>query len=148
MDKNTDTAMVALDLSAAFDTVNHKTLLDIPKKCFGIQGTAQKWIKSYLTKRQFCVQTEDQFSDVKTADFSVPQGNILGQVLFTCYANTLQEVFTNHNSLSGYANDHSFIKAFKPIDHKVLTELKLDIKNISDWVHQNHLKMNKGKQTS
>ena len=75
-------------------------------------------------------------------DFSVPQGIILGPVLFTCYASTLQELFTNHNSLSGYADDHSFIKAFKPIDHKILTELELEIKHISDWIHQNHLKMN------
>ena len=78
-------------------------------------------------------------------NFSVPQGSILYPVLFTHYASTLQELFTNHNSLSGYADDHSFIKTFKPIDHKVVTELELDIKHISDRMHQNHLKMNNGK---
>ena len=84
-------------------------------------------------------------SEVKTIDFTVPQGSILGPVPFTCCDSTLQECFTNHNSLSGYADDHSFIKSFKPTDHKILTKLELDIKHVSDWMHQNHLKMNNGK---
>ena len=54
MENSTNTAMVELDLSAACDTVNHKILLDVLNKYFGIQGTVLKWINSYLTKRQ-CV---------------------------------------------------------------------------------------------
>ena len=96
--------MVALDLSAAFDTVNHKMLLEHLNKYFKIKGITLKWIKSYLSNRQFHVQIEDQLSEVKTIDFSVPQKSILGTVLFTCYASTLQELFMNHNSLSGYFN--------------------------------------------
>ena len=84
------------------------------------QGAALQWIKSYLANRQFQVQIKDKFSEVKTIDFSVPQGSILGPILFTCYASTLQELFTSHNSLSGYADDHSFIKSFSPIDHLTL----------------------------
>ena len=91
------------------------------------------------------MQVEDKFSEAKTTDFSVPQGSILHPILFTCYASTLQALFTSHNSLFGYADDHSFIKSFSPIDHKILTDLELDIKQISDWMHQNHLKMNNGK---
>ena len=133
---------MALDLSAAFKTVNHKILLEVLNKYYGIQGAALQWIKSYLANRQFWVQIKDKFSEVKTVDFLVPQGNILGPILFTCSASTLQELFTSHNSLSGYADDHSFIKSFSPIDHKILTELELDIKHISDWMYQKHLKMN------
>ena len=83
--------------------------------------------------RQFHVQIEDKFSEVKTIDLSVPQESILGPILFTCYASTLKELFTNYNSLSGYADDHSFISHFYPIDHNILSELELDIKHISDW---------------
>ena len=111
----------------------------------GIQGATLKWIKSYLVNRQFWVQIEDKFLEAKTTDILVLQGSILGPILFTCYASTLQELFTSHNSLSGYADDHSFITSFSPIDHKILTDLELDIKHISDWMHQNHLKMYNGK---
>ena len=137
--------MVTLDLSVAFDTVNHKILLEVSNKYYGIQGVAFLWIKSYLANKQFWVQIEDKFLEVKLIDFSIPQGSILGPILFTCYASTLQELFTSHNSLSGYADDYSFIMSFSPIDHNILTELELDIKHISDWMYQNHLKMNNSK---
>ena len=58
---------------------------------------------------------------------------------------TLQELFTSHNSLSAHTDDHSFIKSFSSIDHKILTELELHIKHISDWMYRNHLKMNNAK---
>ena len=74
--------MVALDLSAAFNTANHKILLEVLNKYNGIHGLALNWIKSYLTNRQFWVHIEDKFSEVKTIDFSVPQGSILGPILF------------------------------------------------------------------
>ena len=112
--------MVALDLSATFNTVNHKILLEVLNKYYGIQGAALQWIKLYLANRQFQVQIKDIFSEAKTIDFSVPQGSILGPILFTCYASTLQELFTSHNSLFGYAGDHSFIKSFSPIDQNIL----------------------------
>ena len=61
--------MIALDLSAAFDTANHKILFRCPgQNIFGIQRTSLEWINSYLTNRQFHVQIEDQFYDVKTID--------------------------------------------------------------------------------
>ena len=72
------------------------------------------------------LQIEDQFSDVRTIDNLVPQGSTLGPVLFTCYASTLQKLFTTHNT-SWYVDDHSFMQAFKPIDHKIHTDLRLNI---------------------
>ena len=106
---------------------------------------ALQWLKSYLTDRQFKVQIEENFSEIKTINFSVPQGSFLGPILFTCYASTLHELFINNNSLSGYVDDHSFIKSFSPINNNILTELELDIKNISERMYQNHLKMNNAK---
>ena len=146
MDKNINTAMVALDLSASFNTVNHKILLEVLNKYYGIHVLALKWIESYLTNRQFQVQIEDKFSEVKTIKFSVPQGSILGPILCICYASTLQELFKIHNSLSRYADDHSLIRSFLPIDNNILSELELDIKNSGEWMYQNHLKMNNKKQ--
>ena len=137
--------MVELDLCAALVTVNHRILLGVLNKYYGIQGLALQWLKSYLTDRQFKVQIEENFSEVITINFSVPQGSILGPIRFTCYASTLQELFINNNSLSRYADDHSFIKLFSPIDNNIPTELELDVKHISEWVYQNHLKMNDAK---
>ena len=85
--------MVALDPNAAFNTFNHKILLEVLNKYYGIHGLALKWIESCLTNRQFWVQIEDKFSEVKTTDFSVPQGSILGPICFISYASTLQELF-------------------------------------------------------
>ena len=73
------------------------------------------------------------------------KGSILSPILFTCYTSTQQELFTSHNSLSGYADDHSLIKSFSPIDYNILLQLELDIKHISDWMYWNHLKMNNAK---
>ena len=61
--------MVALDLSAAFDTVNLKILLEVLNKYYGFQGAAIQWIKSYLANRQFRVQIEGKFSETKTINF-------------------------------------------------------------------------------
>ena len=85
--------MVALDLSTAFDTVNHKILLEVLNKYYGIHGLALKWIELYLTNRQFWEQIEDKFSEVKTIDFSILQGSILGPLLFICYASTAHKFF-------------------------------------------------------
>ena len=122
IEKNINAAMVALDLSAAF-TLNHGILLEVLNKYYGLKGLALQWIKSYLTNRQFQVQIEDDFLEVKKIYFSVPQGSILGPILFTCYASTLQELFTNSNNLTGYTDDHSFIKPFSPMDQNILPEL-------------------------
>ena len=135
MEKNLNTEMVALDLSAAFDTVNHTILLEVLNKYYGIWGLALQWLKSYLTDRQFKVQIDENFSKVKIINFSVPQGSILGPILFTYYASTLQELFVHNNSLSRYTDDHSFIKSFSPIDNNIITELELDIKHISEWMY-------------
>ena len=69
IEKNINTAMVSLDLSAAFDTVDHGILLEVLNKHYGIKGLALKWIRSYLTNRQFQAQIKDEFSEVKILIF-------------------------------------------------------------------------------
>ena len=83
------TPLVAIDLSAAFDTVNHELILDIMEVCFRVRDSAKKWISLYLSNRNFEVKTNGKHSDVVEINFSVPQGSINGPIYFTCYSCTL-----------------------------------------------------------
>ena len=82
MDDSKATVLVLLDLSAAFDTVDHNFLLERLKQC-GISGTAQFWFKSYLEDRSQKVHLHESSSVSSSLRFGVPQGSALGPILFT-----------------------------------------------------------------
>ena len=107
------TALMAIDLSAAFDTVDHNILLDILNKKFGVGGKAGKWFDSYLHPRSCKVNIGKTYSANKDLTFSVPQGSCAGAVLYLTYASTLQEVIPNYIQLHGYADDHAIKQSFK-----------------------------------
>lgn len=111
MENQNVTAFVAMDLSAAFDTVNHGVLLSVLENQFGIKDRALSWTEQYLKSRKFTVHVNGSFSEEKEIDFSVPQGSLLGPVFFNAYASTLQSHISQHNvELSGYADDHGTYK--------------------------------------
>ena len=76
---------VSLDISAAFDMVNHNLLWDRLDEEFGIIGVAKDWIGSYLSARQFFVRFSPSSSNMCTVSAGVPQGSVLGPALFTAY---------------------------------------------------------------
>ena len=82
MENGKCTLIVCLDLSAAFDTVNHTIHLDVLKSYFGITEHALTWILLYLSTRKFLVQIGHLTSKTVEIHFSVPQGSILGPILF------------------------------------------------------------------
>ena len=86
------TALVVIDLSAAFDTVDHKVLLDVLNNSFGLD-----WINSYLRPRKFKVTIKQSYSEEIDVKFSVPQGSIFGPVLYSTYTSTLEEMVDNVN---------------------------------------------------
>ena len=81
-DSNSCTILLLIDLSAAFDTVDIDKLLDILKKDIGITGTALKWFKSFLTGRTQRVKIKNSLSDSLSVLYGVPQGSVLGPILF------------------------------------------------------------------
>ena len=108
------TSTVSLHFSPAFDTVNHTILLDVLNGYIGISEHALSWISSYLSSRKFQVQIGHLTTKIVKIDFSVPQGSILGPILFTCYASTLMEIILERKDsfLSGYADGHAIIHSF------------------------------------
>ena len=91
-EKKSITALVAIDLSAAFDTVDHGILLQILNAKYGITGQALKWFDSYLSDRSFKVVIGDKYSKPHSLTVSVPQGSCAGVSVFNLYCSTLHEI--------------------------------------------------------
>ena len=83
------TALVLLDLSAAFDTIDHSTLLGCLLDWFSVGGSALKWFSSYLTERYQSVKIGSILSDLQKLLFDVPQGSVLCPLLFSLYTSPL-----------------------------------------------------------
>ena len=117
MDAQKVTLFVMLDLSAAFDTIDHAILLEIPKKKVGLSGTALQWVQSYISTRYQCVQIKGKLSERTELEYGVPQGSCLGPILFLIYTNLLFDVIAKHlPNAHGYADDHQIYLSFKPTD--------------------------------
>ena len=87
--------LIAIDLSAAFDTVDHDLLLAVLREKFGMDQIALDWFRSYLRQQQFRVQVGDKKSAPIDLQFSVPQRFCAGPIFFSAYASTLREVIQN-----------------------------------------------------
>ena len=144
MENGITTAMICLDLSAAFDTVNHHILKLIMENHFDIESTALKWISSYSENRQFVVQIYNSISAIKEVNQYVPQGSLLGPVVFSCYVSTLHEKITKDQSsvLFGYADDHILAYSFRPENTQAKLFLENTIEEIRIWMYTNHLCIN------
>ena len=81
-DENMPTVVLLLDLSAAFDTVDHEKLLEILYLDIGIRGKAYSWCKSFLINRTFRIKIGDAYSDEETLDFGVAQGSVFRSKIF------------------------------------------------------------------
>jgi len=148
IDKNM-TIMVLLDLSAAFDTVDHNILLNVLAGKFGVKSVALDWFKSYLHDRTANVVINTAHSHINDLKFGVPQGSCAGPVLYTMYASTLTSIIKQHlPSCMGYADDHALYLAFNSTTNSQLdatSEMEECINNIKLWMIENRLKMNASK---
>ena len=95
------TALVVIDLSAAFNMVDHDVLLDVLNNRFSLDKTTLGWINSYLKPRKFKVNIGQNYSEEFDVKFSVPQGSIFGPVLYSTYTSTPEEMVDNVNRTTG-----------------------------------------------
>ena len=146
MEKQHVTCLVALDLSAAFDTVDHPTLLSVLKHKFSIEDNALQWFDQYLRPRSFKVTINGKYSSDKDLSVSVPQGSCTGANIFNLYCSPLHEVIPSDLQLSGFANDLSVRKSFNASKREeelnTLTSMEACMLSIKNWMDEMRLKMN------
>ena len=150
MDKQRVTCLIILDLSAAFDTVLHKLLLNWLKYWFGITGSALSWIKSYLTQRSLKVVIDDLESDPLTLTQGVPQGSVLGPSMYTLFMSPLGDLYRSHIILyHGYADDTQNYHTFSPNtprdEESCINALECCIDENRIWMRTNFCKLNDDK---
>ena len=90
------TALVLLDLSAAFDTIDHNILLGYLKSWFGLDGTVLKWFASYLSDRCQTIKIGSTLSELSKLIYGIPQGSVLGPLLFSLYTTPLSKIIRLH----------------------------------------------------
>ena len=133
-----------MDLSKAFDTIDHDILLYKLIYYYGIRGTAFVWFKSYLSGRTQQVQFNNCLSStIKPITSSVPQGSILGPLLFILYVNDFRNCLGFSTNVS-FADDTNIFIIGKNIQ-SVYSKTNFELKNIDEWMTANKLTVNSAK---
>ena len=139
IDKFEHTVGVFLDFSKAFDTINHEILL-YKLNYYGVRGIALEWFRNYLDSRKQFVSIANTNSDTKMVNCGVPQGSILGPLLFLIYIND----FCKSSSVLSFilfADDSNIFFSHKDPRH-LLATINHELKQVSEWIKANKLSLN------
>jgi len=147
IDQGQVAALVLLDLSAAFDTVDHAVLIEVLKQRFGITGHALDWLSSYVHGRSQIVKlgsTQSDQSSSHNLHCGVPQGSVLGPKQFIAYVEDVNQVFANHDiSFHGYADDMQGLKRCSLSQTESITAVYKDMLcDVREWCSSRRLQLN------
>ena len=129
LDNNDTCLAVFLDLSNAFDTINHEILL-MKLKRYGVRGVALKWFRSYLNQRMQYVSLKGVHSKTELVEFGVPQGSVLGPLLFILYSNNIPLSLT-HSKAILFADDTTVFCIGSDLE-KMYECINSDLDNLND----------------
>jgi hypothetical protein len=141
------TALCLLDLSAAFDTIDHSILTHRLSSWFGLKGTALSWLQSYLSSRSFIVNINATLSATFPLLQGVPQGSVLGPLLFILYTTPLSSLISDSSVKHHlYADDTQLFISFSAPDFSQnISHLETTIDTVSTWMSANLLSLNQSK---
>ena len=139
--------VVLLDLSAAFDTIDHTILLQKLLDDYNVTDEANKWFKSYLDGRSFSVNVNNVSSTFLSLLFGVPQGSLLGPILFILYIKHLQSIAAKYGlKIKLYADDSQLYISFHPNRpgefHELTERINQCLAEIKAWMVKNFMKLN------
>ena len=130
-----------------FDTLDHPVLLKWLELTFGIQGTVLAWFTSYVHERYQSVSVDDVLSAPSPLVYGVPQGSVLGPILFILYSQPLSDVISAHDChYHKYADDTELCKSATPDDFFTVTVgIQNCVEDVLCWMNSNKLKLNTDK---
>ena len=139
---------LSLSRGEAFDTIDHTTLLSCLLDWFGVGGSALKWFSSYLTERFQSAKIGSTLSDLQKLLFGIPQGSVLGPLLFSLYTSPLSTLIGKHKGVKFhfYSDD---LQLYVYLSHKnasaAFDKLNRCLQDVKEWMSASKLKLNPAK---
>ena len=142
LDQNKIACGIFIDLQKAFDTVDHNILLD-KLAYYGIRGVANDWFRSYLSNRQQYLSINGHDSNKVVMKYGIPQGSVLGPLLFLIYINDLHKSI-KYCSVRHFADDTNLLISDNS-PKKIQDHVNSDLKHLCRWLRANKISLNKSK---
>ena len=136
--------LISLDLSAAFETLDHNILIDILNRNFNISDLALSWFRSYLSQRSQFLKMDNFSSSLTSPNSGVPQSCVLGPILFPLYTSPMCSIIVQHDLLfHQFVDDITlFTEVSHPDPSPTLLKLSSCLSILNSWFFQNQLKLN------